>query len=144
MNDQSWDEQFRQFLRKTGEDFRRASEEVKAEAQRLVEAAMDPEKQQKVRDRLGELTLWARRSAEGVAGAMAEAASKAGEAFQSATEKVTGATGKLSSTTGGGSAEAKPAAAPAPARKAARAKAKAKPKAKAAKSKAKSGGKRKK
>ena len=87
MTDESWDEQFRQFLRKTGEDFRRASGEVGAEAQRLLDAAMDPEKQQRVRDRLNELSTWARKTAQGVAGAMEDAADKAGTAFQSATDK---------------------------------------------------------
>src|SRR4051812_17172419 len=48
MTDPNWEEQFRQFLRKTGDDFRRAGDEVRAEAQRLLEAAMDPEKQQRV------------------------------------------------------------------------------------------------
>src|SRR5436853_6524621 len=87
MTDESWDEQFRQFLRKTGEDFRRASGEVGAEAQRLLDAAMDPEKQQRVRDRLNELSTWARKTAQGVAGAMEDAADKAGTAFHSATDK---------------------------------------------------------
>lgn len=89
MSDESWDEQFKQFLRKTGEDFRRASGDIRTEAQRLLDAAVDPEKQQRVRDRLNELTLWARKAAQGVAGAVEEAATKAGTAFQRATEKVT-------------------------------------------------------
>jgi len=41
--DQSWEEQFKRFL-KTGEDFKRASEDIQAEAQKLVDAATDPEK----------------------------------------------------------------------------------------------------
>ncbi|HYV65955.1 MAG TPA: hypothetical protein VE964_06910 [Myxococcales bacterium] len=90
MSDERWEEQFKQFLRKTGEDFRRKSEDVKAEAQKLLDAAMDPEKQQKVRDRLNELTVWARKAAQDVAGKVEEAATKAGTAFQRATEKVTG------------------------------------------------------
>jgi hypothetical protein len=94
MSDESWDEQFKRFLRKTGEDFRRTSAEVTAEAQKLVEAAMDPEKQQKVRDRLNELGDWARKTAHGVAGAVGEAASKAETVFHRATDKVTGGTSK--------------------------------------------------
>jgi hypothetical protein len=81
MNDPSWEEQFRQFLRKTGDDFRRASGEIRAEAQRLLDAAMDAEKQQRVRDRLNELSAWARKTAQGVAGAVEEAAVKAEAAF---------------------------------------------------------------
>lgn len=89
MNDESWDEQFKRFLRKTGEDFRRTGAEITAEAQKLVEAAMDPAKQQKVRDRLNELGVWARRTAQGVAGAVEDAASKAETAFHRATDKMT-------------------------------------------------------
>jgi len=86
MSDESWDEQFRQFLRKTGDDFKRTGEDIRAEAQRLLDAAMDPEKQQRVRDRLNELSSWARKTAQGVAGAVEEAASKAQTAFHRATE----------------------------------------------------------
>src|SRR2546421_12665519 len=68
MSDDSWEEQFKQFLRKTGENVRRTGEDVRAEAQRLFDAATDPEKQQRVRDRLKELTVWARKTAQGVAG----------------------------------------------------------------------------
>ena len=89
MSDESWDEQFKQFLRKTSDDFRRTGEDIKAEAQKLLDAAMDPEKQQRVRDRLNELSSWARKTAQGVAGAMEDAASKAQSAFQRATDKTT-------------------------------------------------------
>jgi hypothetical protein len=96
MADERWEEQFKQFLRKTGDDFRRAGEDVKTEAQRLFDAAVDPEKQQKVRDRLKELTGWARKTADGVAGMVETAASKAEQAFHRATGKVTEATEKVS------------------------------------------------
>src|SRR2546430_9310945 len=77
MSDENWEEQFKRFLRRTGEDFRRASEDIKTEAQKLLDAAMDPAKQQRVRDRLNELTLWARKAAQGVAGGVEGAASQA-------------------------------------------------------------------
>jgi hypothetical protein len=158
MSEESWDEQFKQFLRKTGDDFRRAGEEVRAEAQRLLDAAMDPQKQQRVRDRLNELTVWARRSGEAMAGAMTDAASKAENAFLTATEKVSEATAKVSDSMAGAGAEvrkvvtrAKKASKPKSKPKAkAKAKAKAKPrvaakaKAKPAKARPKSGGKRRK
>src|SRR6267378_408068 len=76
MADERWEEQFKQFLRKTGDDFRRAGEDVRAEAQRLFDAAVDPQKQQKVRDRLKVLTGWARKTAEDVAGMVEKAASQ--------------------------------------------------------------------
>lgn len=84
MTDESWEEQFKQFLRKTGEDFRRAGEDIKAEAQKLVDAAMDPAKQQQVRNRLSELSTWARKTAQNVAGAVEQAATKAQTAFHGA------------------------------------------------------------
>jgi thioesterase domain-containing protein len=88
MTDENWEEQFKQFLRKTGDDFRRASDEIKAEAQKLLDAAMDPARHQRVRDRLNELTQWARKTAEGMAGSVQDTASKAGTMFQRATETV--------------------------------------------------------
>ena len=128
MTDESWEEQFKQFLRKTGEDFRRASDEVKAEAQRLFDAAMDPAKHQRVRDRLNELTVWAKKTAEGVAGTVQDTANKAGTVFQRATETVPEETAPRSA---------------APARKPAAAKKRSAPKAKTGKSAKKKGGKRK-
>lgn len=150
MSEESWDEQFKQFLRKTGDDFRRAGEEVRAEAQRLLDAAMDPQKQQRVRDRLNELTVWARRSGEAMAGAMTDAASKAENAFLTATEKVSEATAKVSGSMAGAGAEVRKVVARAKKVSKPKPKAKAKPraaakaKAKPAKARPKSGGKRRK
>src|SRR5437762_6513137 len=108
MTDPNWEEQFKQFLRKTGDDFRRAGDEVRAEAQRLLEAAMDPEKQQRVRDRLNELTGWARKTAQGVAGAVEDAAVKAEAALFRSPEKPDGGDGGAAAAggqSGGSSAE---------------------------------------
>ena len=93
MSDESWEEQFKQFLRKTG---RRAGEDIKAEAQKLFDAAMDPDKQQRVRDRLKELSSWARKTAEDMAGTVETAASKAARVFHCATDNVIEATEKFS------------------------------------------------
>src|SRR2546429_9134794 len=84
MSDESWEEQFKQFLRKTGDDFRRAGEDIKAEAQKLFDAAMDPDKQQRVRDRLKELSSWARKTAEDMAGDVGAAGRKAARGVPSA------------------------------------------------------------
>ena len=84
-----WEEQFKKFLQKTDEDFRRTGEDIRAEAQRLLDSAMDLDKQQKIRNRLNELGMWGRKAAQGVAGAVEEAASKAETAFQGAAERVT-------------------------------------------------------
>ena len=96
MADERWEEQFKQFLRKTGDDFRRAGEDVKTEAQRLFDAAVDPQKQQRVRDRLKELTGWARKTAEDVAGMVETAASRAERVFHRASDKVSPAARKSS------------------------------------------------
>src|SRR2546421_12068176 len=94
MNDESWEEQFKQFLRKTGDDFRRAGEDIKAEAQKLFDAAMDPDKQQRVRDRLKELSSWARKTAEDVAGGAGGAARESGRGCRGGGGKVREARGK--------------------------------------------------
>src|SRR2546421_5136137 len=95
MSDQSWEEQFKQFLRKTGDDFRRAGEDIKAEAQKLLDAAMDPDKQQRVRGRLKELSSWARKRAEDVAGAGGTAASQGARGFHRATPNASEAAEKV-------------------------------------------------
>jgi hypothetical protein len=135
MSDESWEEQFRQFLRKTGEDFRRTGEDIRAEAQKLLDAAMDPEKQQRVRERLNDLTVWARKTAHDVAGAVEDATSKAQTAFHRA--KVTEPT-DASSPAGEADATASAAHKPAATAKKAR-----RAKSKAAKPRRKIGGKRK-
>ena len=143
MSDESWEEQFKAFLRKTGEDFRRAGEDIRTEAQKLLDAAMDPQKQQRVRDRLNELSLWARKTAQGVAGAMEGAASKAETAFHSATDKVMEAREKMRGSPGSAtSSAAGETKAPAP-RSRAGGKKSGGAKARPAKSRPKGGGKRK-
>lgn len=89
MTDERWEEQFKQFLRKTGEDFRRTGEDIKAETQRLLAAAMDPAKQQKVREGLKELTQWARKTAEDVGRMVEDAASKAETVLHRTADKAT-------------------------------------------------------
>jgi hypothetical protein len=110
MADQSWEEQFKKFLQQTGEDFRRAGKDIRTEAQRLLEGAMDPEKQQKIRDRLNELGTWARKAAHDVAGAVEEVATKAETAFQSAAEKVTEKVSEMKGTTASSNAPSAPSA----------------------------------
>jgi hypothetical protein len=94
MSDESWEEHFKQFLRKTGEDFRRTGEDIKTETQRLLAAAMDPAKQQRVRDGLKELTVWARKTAEDVGRMVEDAAIKAETVLHRTADKVTDGTEK--------------------------------------------------
>src|SRR5438132_11660314 len=85
MSDESWEEQFKQFLRKTGDDFRRAGEDIKSEAQKLLDAAMDPDRPARARGRLKGLSSCARKRAWDVAGTAATARSRAGGVFPRAT-----------------------------------------------------------
>lgn len=89
MADQRWEEQLRGFLRKTGEDLRRTSDDIREEAQRLLEGVMDRERQTRVRENLRELSVWAKRAAEDVARKVEGAATHAEQALQSAAKKVT-------------------------------------------------------
>lgn len=88
MNDQQWDERLRTFLQKTGGELKRAGEEIKAEAQRLISEVKDPEKQKKVKEGLHELGSWARKTAEEVAEVVEKGVKKAEDAVHKATGRV--------------------------------------------------------
>jgi hypothetical protein len=67
MTDGQWDEQFKRFLKRTGEDLKRVGNDMRTEAQRLMKEVSDPSKQKKVREGLKELGALARKAAEEVA-----------------------------------------------------------------------------
>ncbi len=62
-----WDSKFKGFLKKTGDDFKRAATDVKKEAERLMKEVKDPERQAKVREGVQEASVWARKTAEQLA-----------------------------------------------------------------------------
>jgi hypothetical protein len=66
MPDRPWDQQLKDFLKRTGDDLKKAGEEIRAEAQKLIAEVRDPDTQQKIKDGLGNLGQWAKKSAEDV------------------------------------------------------------------------------
>ena len=66
MNERQWEEQLKRFLSRTGEEIKRASEEIKSEAEKLIVEVRDPEKHRKVKEGLKELGVWAKKTAEEV------------------------------------------------------------------------------
>lgn len=78
-NDSSseWDAKFKGFLKKAGEDFKRAAGDVKKEAERLMKEAQDPERQAKVRAGVQEASVWARKTAEQLATLMEDGVKQA-------------------------------------------------------------------
>jgi hypothetical protein len=88
MSDSAWDEKVRAFLKKTGDDFRRFGQEVKEDAQKLLNEVKDPARQQKLRDGLKDVGHWARKVAEDVATVMETGVKKAEDALRSASATV--------------------------------------------------------
>ncbi len=62
-----WDSKFKGFLKKAGDDFKRAATDVKKEAERLMKEVKDPERQAKVREGVQEASVWAKKTAEQLA-----------------------------------------------------------------------------
>jgi hypothetical protein len=73
----AWQQQLKQFLNKAGEELKRTGEEIKAEAQRLMVEVRDPQKQQKMKEGLRDLSTWARRTADQAADLIDTAVKKA-------------------------------------------------------------------
>ncbi len=111
MNESQWDEKLKSFLKKTGEDVKRAGNDIKAEAEKLLKEVQDPERQAKVRAGVKDFSGWARKTAEEMAGLMETGVKKAEVALNKATDKVVDFTvGKPGQTRGA----ADPVAAPDP------------------------------
>ena len=81
MTDGPWDDQFKRFLKKTGEDLKRVGADMRVEAQRLMKEVRDPERQKKVKEGLKDLGQMARKAAEEVASAVETGVKKAEEAL---------------------------------------------------------------
>lgn len=65
--DAEWDLKLKTFLKRTGDDFKRAATDVKKEAERLMKEVQDPERQAKVREGVQEASVWARKTAQELA-----------------------------------------------------------------------------
>jgi hypothetical protein len=88
MNDSQWDSKLKAFLQKTGEDFKRFGADVKVEAQKLMTEVQDPARQQKLRDGLKDVGVWARKTAEEVATLVETGVKKAEGSLVKAADKV--------------------------------------------------------
>ncbi len=67
MNDSQWDAKLKSFLKKTGDDFKKFGADVKDEAQKLLTEVQDPRRQEKLREGLKDVGVWAKKTAEEVA-----------------------------------------------------------------------------
>jgi hypothetical protein len=88
MNDSQWDAKLKSFLKKTGEDVKRAGAEIKVEAEKLLKEVQDPERQAKVKAGMKDFGGWARKTAEEMATLMETGVKKAEVAINKATDKV--------------------------------------------------------
>ena len=88
MNQTQWDEKLKSFLKKTGEDVKRAGNEIKTEAEKLLKEVKDPERQAKVKAGMKDFGGWARKTAEEMAELMETGVKKAEVAINKATDKV--------------------------------------------------------
>ena len=88
MNDSQWDAKLKSFLKKTGEDVKRAGNDIKAEAEKLLKEVQDPGRQAKVKAGMKDFGGWARKTAEEMASLMETGVKKAEVAINKATDKV--------------------------------------------------------
>ena len=88
MNDSQWDAKLKSFLKKTGDDFKRFGAEVKDEAQKLLTEVQDPARQQKLRDGLKDIGVWAKKTAEETATLVETGLKKTEAALEKASGKV--------------------------------------------------------
>jgi ribosomal protein L22 len=88
MSDSPWDLKMKAFLKKTGEDFKRFGNDVKSEAQKLMSEVQDPARQQKLREGLKDVGVWARKTAEEVAKVVETGVKKAEQTLVKAGDKM--------------------------------------------------------
>jgi hypothetical protein len=81
-----WDDKIKGFLKKTGEDFRRAGNDIKVEAQKLMKEVQDPAGQAKIKEGLKDFGGWAKKTAVEVAELAETGFKKAEGAFRQAGE----------------------------------------------------------
>lgn len=87
MPDTPWDSKLKAFLKKTGDDFRRAGADIKQEAERLLAEAKDPVRAKKIKEGLTEVSSWAKKTAEELAGYVETGVKKAEGALKEVVAK---------------------------------------------------------
>ncbi len=91
MSETQWDAKLKSFLKKTGDDFKRAGAEMKIEAERLIAEAKDPERARKIKEGLNEVGTWAKKTAEELAGYVETGVKKAEVVLKDVVAKPVGA-----------------------------------------------------
>jgi hypothetical protein len=86
MSESQWDDKVKAFLKKTGDDLKRAGTDIRSEAERLMKDVQSPEGKEKVREGLKSFTAWARKTAEEVAGVVETGVKKAETAVRTAVD----------------------------------------------------------
>jgi hypothetical protein len=86
MSESQWDDKVKAFLKKTGEDLKRAGTDIRGEAEKLMKDVNTPEGKEKVKEGLKSFTAWARKTAEEVAGVVETGMKKAETAVRTAVD----------------------------------------------------------
>jgi hypothetical protein len=86
MSESQWDDKVKAFLKKTGEDLKRAGSDIRGEAEKLMKDVNTPEGKEKVKEGLKSFTAWARKTAEEVAGVVETGMKKAETAVRTAVD----------------------------------------------------------
>jgi len=81
-SDSQWDDRLKSFLKKTQQDLKRAGNDMRVEAEKLLKEVQDPERQAKVKAGLKDFGSWARKTAEEVAGLVETGVKKAETTFR--------------------------------------------------------------
>lgn len=88
MDESQWDDKLRAFLKKTGDDLKRAGGDIRSEAERLMKEVKDEGRQEKVKKGLETFRVWAKKTAEEVATVVESGLKKAEVAVKTGAEKV--------------------------------------------------------
>lgn len=67
MGENPWDDKVKAFLKRTGEDLKKAGSDIRSEAEKLMKEVQEPSRQEKIREGVKTFTHWARKTAEEVA-----------------------------------------------------------------------------
>lgn len=88
MAETDWELKVKSFLKKAGEEFKRAGADIKQETQRLVTEVQDAQTQARVRGKLQEVGEWAKKTGEELSVLLDQGVKKAEVALSKAGDKV--------------------------------------------------------
>src|SRR5690606_18564903 len=107
-----WEKQFKTILKRAGTELRRTGDEVKAEAQRIIEEMRDPERQARMREQLDDLRGWAKKTSKDLVDMVETAVTKMEGVLSQAPAEVKEATGRARNAAAQATAKVKDAAKP--------------------------------